>query len=198
MNKLTRNCLLAAALLATLPAFAADTAKDKPMSRTEIEHTTMSAEVVSVNLTNREVTLKGPGGDTVTFTASEAIKRLNEVKPGDIVRADSLVSVVAEIRKPTEEEAKHPLVILDAAGRSDKDMPPAAGTVKRYKVVTTIEVLDRRNNTVTVKGPLGRYLTARVSDPERLTKVRIGETVVIVYTEALVISLEKVEKKAGE
>jgi hypothetical protein len=35
-----------------------------------------------------------------------------------------------------------------------------------------------------------------VADPERLTKVRIGETIVIVYTEAVALSLEKVEKKS--
>jgi hypothetical protein len=65
-------------------------------------------------------------------------------------------------------------------------------------VVTTIEALDRRNNTVTVKGPMGRYLTARVADPERLTKVHIGDTIVVVYTEALAVSLDKTTKKAGE
>jgi hypothetical protein len=198
MKTITRNSLLCAALLAALPAFAADSAKDKPMGRLEIERTTMSAEVVAVNLTNREVTLKGPEGNTVTFTAGEAVKRLDEVKPGDFVRADYLVSVAAELRKPTDAEAKHPLVILDAAGRTDKDMAPAGGTVKRFKVVTTIEALDRRNNTVTVQGPLGRYLTAKVADPERLTKVHIGETIVIVYTEALVISLDKAETKAAK
>ncbi len=65
-------------------------------------------------------------------------------------------------------------------------------------MVTTIEALNRRDDTVPVKGPLGRYLTVQVADPSRLTKVHIGETVVIVYTEALAISLDKVEKKAGE
>jgi hypothetical protein len=77
-------------------------------------------------------------------------------------------------------------------------MAPAGGVARQFKVVTTIEALDRRNNTVTVKGPLGRYLTARVADPERLTKVRIGDTVVIVYTEAMAVSLDKTAKKSGE
>jgi hypothetical protein len=49
-----------------------------------------------------------------------------------------------------------------------------------------------------VKGPHGNYLTARVADPSRLTQVRIGETIVITFTEAVAISLEKVEKKTAE
>jgi hypothetical protein len=200
MKSFLQHSLLCTVLLATAPVFAQETAapKEKPMGRLEIERVTMSAEVVSVNLTNREVTLKGPEGNTVTFTAGEAVKRLAEIKPGDFVRADYYTSVAAELRKPTEEEAKNPLVIMDAAARTGKDEAPAGGTVRRFKVVTTIEALDRRTQTVTVKGPLGRYLTAKVADPERLTKVRIGQNIVIVYTEALVISLDKVDNKAGK
>jgi len=72
---------------------------------------------------------------------------------------DYLVSVAAELRPPTAEEAEHPLVIMDAAGRASADSDPAAGVVRRFKVVTTIEALNRPEQTVTVKGPLGRYLT---------------------------------------
>jgi hypothetical protein len=169
--------------------------KDAPMGRVEAVHAVLTAEVTAVNLDKREVTLKGPEGNEVTITVGESVKRLDEVKVGDMVRADYLVSIAGELRKPTAEEAKNPLMIMDAAGRAPKDEMPAAGVARRFKVVTTIEALDRRNETVTVKGPMGRYLTFRVADPERLTKVHIGENIVIVYTEALAISLEKVEKK---
>jgi hypothetical protein len=154
----------------------------------------LTAEVTAVNLASREVTLKGPQGNEVTITVSDAVKRLDEVKVGDFVRVDYLVSVAAEIRKPTAEEAAHPLVIMAAGGKSPEGEMPAAGVARRFKVVTTIEALNRPAQTVTVKGPLGHYLTARVADPERLTQVRIGETVVIVYTEALALSLEKTDK----
>jgi hypothetical protein len=172
--------------------------KDAPMGRMDVVHATMSAEVTAIDLAKREVTLKGSSGDEVTVTVGDAVKRLDEVKVGDFVQVDYLVSIAAEVRKPTKEEAKHPLEIMAAAGRAPSDMAPAGGVARQFKVVTTIEALDRRNNTVTVKGPLGRYLTARVADPERLTKVRIGDTVVIVYTEAMAVSLDKTAKKSGE
>jgi hypothetical protein len=172
--------------------------KETPMGRTEAMRATLSAEVTAVNLATREVTLKGPEGNEVTLTAGNAVKRLDEVKVGDYVRVDYLVSVVAELRKPTPEEAEHPLVIMDAAGRAPADSAPAGGVGRRFKVVTTIEALNRPEQTITVKGPLGHYLTARVADPDRLTKVHIGETIVIVYTEALALSLEKAEKKSAE
>jgi hypothetical protein len=168
--------------------------KDQPMGRTESLHLTVSAEVTALNPATREITLKGADGNEMTVVAGENIKRLDEVKVGDFVRVDYLASVAAEVRKPTEEEAAHPLVIMDVAGRASKEAAPAGGIARRFKVVTTIEALDRRDETVTVKGPLGRYLTVRVADPARLTKVHIGETIVVVYTEAMALSLEKTVK----
>jgi len=90
------------------------------------------------------------------------------------------------------------LVVLDAAGKAPPGASPAAGSLRRFKVVTTIEGLDRPTQTVTVKGPRGNYLTARVADPSNLTKMRIGDTIVVVYTEALAISVEKAEPKHAD
>jgi hypothetical protein len=193
--------VLCAALLAASQGpslFAQETAapQNAPMGRTETMHATMSAEVTAIDLDKREVTLKGPQGNEVTLTVGDAVKRLDEVKVGDFVRVDYLVSMAAELRPPTPEEAQHPLVIMAAAGRAPTDSAPAGGVARQFKVVTTIEALDRRDETVTVKGPMGHYLTARVADPDNLTKVHIGDTIVIVYTEALALSLDKVEKKA--
>ena len=168
------------------------------MSRIEARHATLTAEVTAINPTNREVTLKGPQGNEVTVEAGPAVKRFDEVKVGDYVRVDYLVAAVAELRPPTPEEAQHPLVLMDAAGRAPTESEPAAGIGRRLKIVTTIEALNRPEQTVTVKGPLGNYLTAHVLDPNRLTKVHIGDTIVIVYTEALALSLEKAEKKTAE
>ncbi len=190
--------LLAVGQVASLLAQETAASQNPPMGRVEAIHATLTAQVTAIDLAKREVTLKGPEGNEMAVTAGEAVKRLDEVKVGDFVRVDYLVSIAAEVRPPTAEEAKEPLMIRDAAGRAPAEMAPAGGVARQLKVVTTIEALDRRNQTVTVKGPRGRYLTARVADPERLTKVRIGDTIVIVFTEAMAVSLEKVAKPAGD
>jgi hypothetical protein len=177
---------------------AAEEKKQEPISREDAVLVSITATVEALDQATREVTLKGPLGNTVTFTVDKRVKRLAEVKVGDLVRADYYVSFAAEVRKPTPEEEKNPIVVLDAAGKAPAGTSPAAGGLRRFKVVTTIEGLDRPTRTVTVKGPMGRYLTARVADPSRLTQVRIGETVVITYTEALAISLEKTETKSSD
>jgi len=189
-----KDILLTIGLVALLAGLATCFAADEPsLTRAETVLVSLTASVESISLTNRELTLKGPLGNSVTFSVDKRVKRLDEVKVGDFVRADYYISVAAELRKPTPEEEKTPLVMLDAAGKAPPGTSPAAGGLRRFKVVTTIEGLDRTTQTITVKGPRGNYLTARVADPSNLTKMRIGETIVVTYTEALAISLEKAD-----
>src|SRR5262245_55634822 len=182
------------------PGVSADhsAAKGSGMFREDSVLVTITASVEALDLESREVTLKGPLGNSVTFTVDQRVKRLNEVKVGDLVRADYYVSMAAELRGPTAEEKKTPFVVLDAAGKAPPGTSPAAGGLRRVKVVTTIEGLDRPTQTITVKGPRGNYFTARMADPSRLPHLRIGENIVVTCTEALAISLEKTEKKTAE
>ena len=159
-------------------------------SRSNALLVSLTASVESINATNREVTLKGPLGNLVTVTADARVRRFSEIKVGDLVRADYYLSVAAELRAPTAEEEKTPFVWLDAAARTPTGETPAAGAARRFKVVATVEALDRPAQTVTVQGPLGNYFTARVADVSNLTRMKIGDKVVLTGTEAVAISLE--------
>jgi hypothetical protein len=59
--------------------------------------------------------------------------------------------------------------------------------------VVTVEGIDRPAEMVTLKEPLGKTLTIKVLDPSRLDKVNLGDTVIVIYTEALAVSVEKVK-----
>lgn len=184
--------LLAGSLSAALSADDQPAAAPR-VAREESVLVTITASVEAINQTNREVTLKGALGNSVTFTVDDRVKRLNEVKVGDLVRAEYYISIAADLRKPTPEEEKVPFMMLDTAGKSPAGSTPTAGGLRRFKVVTTVEGLDRPTSTVTVKGPRGNYLTARVADPVNLTRMKIGDTIVVTYTEARAIALEKAE-----
>jgi hypothetical protein len=162
-----------------------------PLARKDSILVTTTAKVEAIDQAKREVTLKDDLGNTQTFIVGPAVKRLNQVKVGDLVTADYYVSIAAELREPTAAEREKPLQILEGAGRAPTTSDPAVGGGRQIKAVCTVEGLDRQTETVKIKGPLGRYLTVRVVDPSRLEKVRIGDTVVATYTEALAVSLEK-------
>jgi hypothetical protein len=198
MKHYVRYSVLCATLLVA-GQMVTSAAEDKaPPSRAESVLVTVTATVEDIDYNSREVTLKGQMGNEVTFVVDPAVKRFNEIKVGDVVQADYYVAVAAELRKPTAEEREHPIQVLDAAGKAPPGVSPAAGGLHRFKVVTTVEGIDRPTQSITVKGPRGHYFTTRVADPSRLTKVRIGDNIVVTYTEAVAISLEKPQKKTSE
>jgi hypothetical protein len=185
--------LLALGLVLALPlsrAFADAPAKPTPAVGEEVL-LTLTATIEALNLETREVSLKGPAGNVYTFPVDPRVKRLAEFKVGDAVTLDYYASLAAELRAPTAEETKEPLVVLKDAGKAEAGAAPAAGAYRIIRAVVTIEGLDRPTGTATVKGPRGNYVVIQVRDPAMLPKLRIGDTVVVVYTEALAVRLEK-------
>jgi hypothetical protein len=153
----------------------------------------VTAQVEAIDHAKREVTLKGPLGNVVTFVVDERVKRLNEVKVGDEVTADYYVSLAAELRAPTEEEKKTPLTIIAGGARAPKGTSPAGGVVRAFKVVATVIGLDLPTQSVTLQGPLGNSGSIRAENVENLKQLRLGDMVIVTYTEALAISLHKAQ-----
>ena len=48
---------------------------------------------------------------------------------------------------------------------------------------------------MTLKGPEGKLAVVKVQDPANLEKVKVGDELMITYTEALAISVEHAKKK---
>jgi hypothetical protein len=204
MKKITKYSILCSAILVASQWVGLGADEKAPvfggghLARKDALLVTITAKVEAIDKAKREMTLKGPLGNEETFVVDKRVKRFDEIKVGDNVQADYYVSIAAELRKPTPEEEKEPLTVVEAGAKAPGDKSPAAGGLRHFKAVTTIEGLDRPTQTVTVKGPMGRYHTVRVADPANLTKMRIGENIVVTYTEALAVSVEKVAKKASE
>jgi hypothetical protein len=152
----------------------------------------MWARVVAIDWKNREVLLQGLEGNLVTVEADESVERFNEISIGDYVNAEFWTYMKAEFRNPTPEEIQEPLVILAEAGKASRDMPPGAIVGAVVKAVVTIEIINRPDMVVTVKGPGGRYVSIPVADSTLITQLRIGEVTIITYAEALALVLEKV------
>lgn len=173
-------CFLAVAALAA----------QNPPSKGKEVLLSIAARVEAINQTTREVTLKGPLGNSVTFTVDTRVTRLNEVKVGDQVVADYYVSYFAELRPPTEAEKASPMIVMTEKAKSPAGTQPAAGGLRIIKAVVTVEGLDRPTKSLTVSGKAG-LVTLPVEDVAALSKLRLGDTIIVTYTEALAISLEK-------
>lgn len=162
-----------------------------PLSVERSARITATAKVKAIDYVTRRVTLEGSDGKTVTITAGKEVQRLNEVKPGDTVSADYEVSLLAELRPATAEEAANPISVVEIAGRTPEGSAPGAGAGWGTRIVTTVQAVDQQTMLVTLKGPMGDTVKVRGQNPDNVRRLKVGDTIVITYTEAMAVSIAK-------
>lgn len=180
-----------ALILLSTNAFAQEN-KERRAPREKSEQVTMQGTVSAINKETRELTLMSKEGGLVTLTAGEEIERFDEIAVDDVLQFDYYTYIKAEFREPTAEELAEPLQMMAEGGKAPEGMDPAAVIGAIAKAVVTIEVINRPNMVVTVKGPNGNYVSIPVEDENLITELKIGEVLILTYAEAMAVSLEKI------
>src|SRR5206468_2845076 len=139
----------------------AQVAQQEALTRNEAIALNFRGTIIEIDYPNREMTLMGADGQAETFAVDKEIRRFNEAKVGDKISLDYYLGVAAEVRKPTADEERNPLVVLDSESKTGLEQAPAAHGTRRIRAVVTIEAMDRAAQTVTVKGPRGKRFVAR-------------------------------------
>ncbi len=147
---------------------------------------TETATVEAIEAASRTVTLKKPDGTFVTTIAGPDIKRFAEIKVGDKVNARYYENVIVRLKKPGEPD-------VDTGGKattpSQQTLP--GGTKATQRTITaTITAIDANTPSITFTGPNGWKYTSRVQDKAALGSVKVGDKVDIVWTEAVLVSVE--------
>jgi hypothetical protein len=188
MNKVL--VLLTSFFLVASSAWAGEKAPvtDKPSMSTS-ETVVLTAMVEAINHETREVTLRGPEGNSVSFVASEEARNLDQVQAGDIVIAEYVQSMSIEVF--ANDGAEPGVGELAAAGRSEKGEMPGMAAIDTVVVTATVEEINIEANTFKLKGPSGEIKEYEARNPENLKKAEVGDLVVITYTEAVAITVEK-------
>ena len=118
--------------------------------------------------------------------AGPDIKRFDEIKAGDKVNARYYENVVIRVKRPGEPET---LSQVKGTTGSEQTMP--GGTkAKQTTITATISAIDMNTPSITFTGPSGFNYTSKVQDTDALAKVKVGDKVDIVWTEAMLVSLE--------
>jgi Cu/Ag efflux protein CusF len=162
-------------------------AKAKPGGKRE-RVVNLTGTVEAVDLANRVVTIKGSKGKIVDLKVGDQAKNLDQVKVGDKVVAKYYESIAYRLMKPGEAEgAKAEQTV---AGAKPGEVP--AGAVKNQVTVTaTVEEISPKKTYVSLKGPDGKSVDVKVRDPKNIEGLKVGDKVVITYTQALAIALDK-------
>lgn len=193
-GKLTRTLAFAcASVLCSIPAISnAEIDVDIRGNNERTSIKSISAVIVEIDPKTREITLEGSLGNYITLTAGPELARFDELAVGDMVNATYTSSISGELREPTEEELANPMKVMDAAAvTASKDEDPGAAVGVTVRAVCTIEGMNRATKTVMLKDPDGDFHIIEDVDPAKMAGVNIGQTVVVTYTEAFALSLDK-------
>ena len=153
---------------------------------------TVNATVEAIDLNTRVVRLKGPKGNVFDLKVGEEAKNLPQVKVGDVVTAKYYESIAVEVKKPGEPGG---VTASGALATAEPGAKPGGIVANQVTVTTTVEAIDPKKTHVTLKGPEGNSVKVKVQDPKNLKNVKVGDQVVITYSEAIGISVEKPKKK---
>jgi hypothetical protein len=154
----------------------------------------VALSVEAVDPDRRLIALKGARGNVGVFQVGDQVKRLSEIKVGDTLTADYRVAATAELREPSTDELANPLIVAKGLERGPSDSPPAAALDRAIRVVVKIDGLDPVAQEFTVKGPLGGAVTFHVDDPTAFAALRVGQPIVVSYSETLTLIVEKGSK----
>jgi len=152
-----------------------------------VEVTEWTATVKAVDYAKKTVVLERDG-KTATVDASYA-KRLNEIKPGDVVKVAHIEELAISVRKaepgPMAAEAR-------TVELAPKTQGPGGIMTDTKQVVANVEAIDYASRTITLQRPDGSVKAFKVSDAvEKFDQIKKGDQVVLEYTEAIAISVEK-------
>jgi Cu/Ag efflux protein CusF len=193
--KRTIRAVVVSGLFAALTGWtiAANTELPKPI--VVKDKVTIKATIEAIDSTNRLVTLKGPKGNVVTLPVDEEVVRFDQMKVGDTVTAEYFESVAYEIEAPGANTptgtsiAAAPVEGVKPAAPVEGVKPAAAGVSMTVSKVT-IMAIDPDTPAVTVKTADGDVLSFRVRHKANLKNVKVGDTVVVTHTKALMIAVE--------
>ena len=182
-----------AGILALFLSFTIAQAGEEPAEQVKIsiftsESAQITAVVEAINHETRVVTLRGPEGNEVIFTASEEARNLAQVKVGDIVHAEVIHSMRIEVF--ANDGTEPGMGEIAALGRTAKGEMPGAVAIDTQIITATVEEINIEANTFKLKGPDGTMNEFVARNPENLKMASVGDLVVITYTEAMAISVE--------
>jgi hypothetical protein len=187
---------LLALIASTMPLAAQEAQVEEEAGKTRAVATVIEAEVVGVDTAAGQVRLKGPLGNVQTLTIPADVSKLENVKVGDTVLATYLAAMESELREPTEEELAEPWVVVEKSGAMPDPENPGIGGARVIRAVCTIEGMNPPLGTVTLKDSNGKLHLIGEVEPEKMEGVVLGQTVVVLYAEAVALTLVKKESQA--
>lgn len=186
------GAVFAGLLITAMPVVAAEKA---PQKAAVSETVKLTATVKSVDYEKRLITLQGQDGKAMTVEASPEVKRLKEIKAGDMVVINYTQAIAVELKKAGSASG---VSVKEDVKRAKASEKPGISGEREVKSTVSIDAVDLKNNIVTFTGPQGNVNIVAVKRPqmrEFLKTLKVGDKVDVTFTEAVAVSVEPAPKK---
>ena len=151
---------------------------------------TITATIEAINTADRIVTVKTANGDLADIKVADEMEGFNTLKVGDQVSATYFEAFAVNLRKPGDPPP--PAAPNTVIQRNDR--APGSQSRRQQTFTVTVTAIDPKAPSLTVKGPQGRVVALKVSDPSRLQNVKVGDTVDVTYFESLLVKVSRPPK----
>lgn len=150
----------------------------------------VKAVVVDIDKENRIITLQGPKGNVLITKAGDEVRNFDQIEKGDEVNVTYYEAVAIVVSKGKGEIPQEGS--LDVVEVAPKGAKPAGTMVSIQELSASVQKIDYKKRTITLKGPEGNVATFNV-DPsvKDFRKVKKGDKITIRHTEKLAISVDK-------
>lgn len=189
LHTLTKAIALATLLsAASLSAHAAEI----PLSGA-VEADEVVTKILAVDFTKHRLVLEGAGDQQVHVQFSDKAKDRHNLKVGDQVKVQVIHSVVAMLDTDLSKNAPAASGSSVLIRTPENEANPIDEAYRQAQVQLKITAIDLKKNQLTFEGPAGNKKVVSVEKPEvqaRLKDLKVGQSVVVTYTDVLKIISE--------
>ncbi len=160
------------------------------------ETLTTTAQVQAVDLQNRQLTLKNQEGEIFTVDVPPEVRRLAEIKAGDLIVTEYRQALAVGFSKADSGgiRSRRESVNVERAG---KDQPPGGVVRKNVTIVANVIAIDRAKRRVTLKGA-ERAVVVTAAEDINLDDLKVGDEILAEYLQELAINVEPASPTAVE
>lgn len=193
-----RKLLLAtaAALVFTAPLYAQDVTAPvgisakvvTPGKATLAEALQVTARVSSIDLDTRQVSLEASDGSELTLAASEDLKNLDKLKPGDLVTIEYAQSLTLELVKGGGAIRSR----VEGIGETTSRTESSAERIIDRKVSGVADVIatDPETRSITLRGA-EKTVDLLIENPDQFKLVKVGDQVKATYLQGVALSVTR-------
>jgi putative lipoic acid-binding regulatory protein len=150
----------------------------------------VTATVVALDAATRTATLKGSKGNVVDVVVPPEAKNFDQIRVGDLVTVEYVRALTLELKGPG--------AIREGTSQTSTAPAPASAVAggaaaKQVVIMANVTAVNTKKSYVTLRGPKGNSVDVQVQDPAQLKRVKVGDQVEAVYTEAMAITVNHVQ-----